>query len=100
MAAMTTVAPVCLRSSAPTARKSVSGRVVAPAALRRSAVSAGRRANGLTVRLRPSPAFRFVASDPSTRRRFPTGAPSRARLARDRARCCFDDIRSYRCRGG
>ena len=59
MAAMTTVAPVCLRSSAHRAQVRL-GRVVAPAALRRSAVSAGRRASGLTVRLRPSPAFRFV----------------------------------------
>jgi len=53
MAAMSAVAPVCLRASAPSARKSragrMSSRVAAPAALRTSAVT-GRRAQGMSVR--------------------------------------------------
>lgn len=54
MASMSAVAPVCLRASAPSARKSragnMSSRVVAPAVLRTSAVT-GRRANGMSVSL-------------------------------------------------
>ena len=53
MAAMSAVAPVRLRASAPATRKSragrMSARVVAPAALRGSAVT-GRRTQGMSVR--------------------------------------------------
>ena len=56
MAAMSAVAPICLRVSAPSARKAragrMSSRVAAPAALRTSAVT-GRRAQGMSVSARP-----------------------------------------------